>query len=252
MTKRSTVITISILSLLSFTVLPLNQAYATHNCTSGGSVNCHAILVASEPAYVVTYGVKYTLKVQDMYSSCSQSQKYFVLVTTWVAFNNGDWIEWGVKSGWIWDDYPTSGGCYEEWSYIAERISGIYKEYRVINADADVGSTYVYEISDLDKDKVWKYYRNGVYFAQTTVPYSYALGFDAGSESNNASDSISLPKTHIYNGQSYQGNNQWNPWIPDRFFEESPLWVVDCTSGVYADHIHVGSNSYTKDCKGVH
>ncbi len=235
-------ITISI-AVISISSLMINmmESYAI-NCNGDGIWNCHAILDSSDPAWVVTYGSKYTLKVPDMnVDGCTSSNYRFILATTWVVFDNGDWLELGVANGWI------RNGCYNESVYRAFGLNGVYDEIRL--AGTSVGSTHTFEVSDVDKNKIWHFYYDNNSLAYISVPHDNAIGFDAGAETNN--DYSSLPKTHIWNGKSYQSNG-WIKWIPDKFYEEDPLWVIDCTYGTYADHIHVGSSGYGENCNGSH
>lgn len=183
-----------------------------------------------------------------MNAPCSHpNSPLFVLVTQWVALPNGDYLEWGTVSGALYDNFPTSTNwsCVNERSYRAGQVFGAYFEINV--AATSIGSSYTYELNDVNNDKTWIFYRGTTNYGQRTTGSSTSNGQEVGAEVNNTNPT--LPNTHIHNIQLYSNQNErWERWLEGSFVEHSPLWVKNCAAFPYGDHLHVGDTSIPKQC----
>jgi hypothetical protein len=237
--KKTLVMASASLLLASMTALSQIPAHFFKTADAATCTPANHCYAQEEISSVTNYGNKYRTIISDL--TLSDYCNNFITVEQWVGLPNGDWLEMGTMVG----KNPVSGTCHTtEKTFSAKRVSGVYSE--TTHSSVTIGNTYIYELSDTNKDKTWRVLRGGTELGTMTSPYANGIGVTVGAETTVDSG---LPKTHIWDIAWYKSTNVWEFWDIADFFGEipsnNPLWIINCTPNY--THVHVGSGT-VGDC----
>jgi len=195
--------------------------------------NASAVIYGRETSSTSNYGNMFTTKVTDM--SMTNSCSYVSNITQWIALPNGDWLENGFTIGAFVSGDPCAGNS--EYSYHAYNLSGIgYADNR--DSALTVGNVRTYELSDLNKDKIWYFKDNGNTEEAVAIAYTSGIGQRTGGESSHSSPTI--PNTHMTDIKWADSSGTWNYWSSGTPQVNSPFWAkLDCSPSYR--HIHAGT-----------
>ena len=126
----------------------------------------------------------------------------------WLPVNNStDWLELGYKHGNKADG--TSNYAFYNGFFKSKYVNGVYG-YGSLNKSFSVGTTYTFEIVDVNKAGLWEIYIGSTYFgsfADTVGLSTTSNTHDLGFEITKNSSAMSISDTTITNLKYYNGSS---------------------------------------------
>lgn len=176
-------------------------------------ITCHAAYTST---YAIVrsnggfYGLEGDFKIPTLNSAwnstTNQLNKINFELWTCVNGSTGDWLELGYKEGNVADG--TSNGAYYNGFFKSKSVNGVYG-YGSLNKSFSVGTTYTFEIVDVNKAGLWEIYIGSTYFgsfADTVGPSTTSMPNDFGYEVTRNTGTQTTTSTTITNMKYYDGS----------------------------------------------